>query len=68
MLIEVCNLCKREVSSLCKTDVIIKDHKGLEFDICGYALPAKRRFKGVICDDCLNLLRGYEEKEEDPNV
>lgn len=66
MLIEVCNLCNRKVSDFNKTEVIIKDHNGVEFDL-GYIFRAKRRFKGVICDDCLELLRGSEKKEEPAN-
>lgn len=67
MLIEVCDLCRCEVCGIDKTEVIIKDHKGLEFDIFGYALPAKRRYKAVICEDCLERLRNPKKKEENIN-
>lgn len=63
MIIEVCNLCKNEICNYNKTEVIIKDYKGLEFDGCGYPQRGKRKFKGVICDDCLNKLRGIEKSE-----
>lgn len=61
MKIEVCDLCNKRVHDMNKTEVIIKDHKGVSFDF-NTALPAKRQFKGVICDDCLRLLK--EKKHE----
>lgn len=67
MIIEVCDLCKNEVHGIDKIEVIIKDHKGLEFDMFGYAFPAKRRYKAVICEDCLERLRNPEKKEENTN-
>ena len=52
MKIEVCDLCGKRVDKLDSTKVIIKDYKGVSFDLCG-PLPQKRRFRGVICDRCL---------------
>lgn len=66
MIIEVCDLCKKPVYDLDKTEVIVKDYKGSTFEF-GFVFPAKRRFKGVICDDCLELLRDSVKKEEDAN-
>lgn len=61
MLVELCDLCKKnEVNEDNKTTVIIKDYKGVWFDGMGYPQPAKRKFKAVICDECLNKLRGIE--------
>ena len=65
MFIEVCDLCKKEVGESNKTEVIIKDHKGLMWDGFGYMRGAKRKYKAVICDDCLRILRG-ESKPEPP--
>lgn len=56
MVIELCDLCGDRVYELNKTEVIIKDYKGVDFDFC-MVFPAKRKFKGVICDDCLRLLK-----------
>lgn len=56
MKVELCNLCERRVSDLNSTKVIIEDYKGISFDF-GEVFPNKRKFKGVICDDCLNLLK-----------
>lgn len=47
MQIEVCDLCERRVNNLNSTKVIIKDCK----------FPTSRKFKGVICDNCLKLLK-----------
>lgn len=60
MIIEVCDLCKKEVEESNKTEVIIKDYKGVWIDGMGYPQPAKRKYKAVICDDCLNKLRGIQ--------
>ena len=57
MKIEICDLCNKPVSTHNKTKVIIKDCKGLEFDEFGRAWPCKRKFEGVICDECLQLLK-----------
>ena len=62
MKIEVCDLCEKRVDELNSTKVIIKDYKGIAFDF-GMAFPDKRKFEGVICDDCLNLLRKRQESE-----
>lgn len=62
MIIEVCDLCNNRVHELNKTEVIIKDYKGLTFDF-NMAFPARRRFKGLICDECLNLLRHKKENK-----
>lgn len=56
MKVEICDLCKKVVNELDYTKVIIKDYKGITFDF-GMAFPDKRKFEGVICDDCLSLLR-----------
>ena len=56
MKIEVCDLCEKKLGELNRTEVIIKDYKGMTF-MCRTALPEKRKFKAVICDNCLNLLR-----------
>ena len=63
MIIEVCNLCHKKVNEMNKTTVIIKDYKGMEFDLNG-VWPAKRKFEGVICDDCLKRLRDGAKEEE----
>lgn len=55
MKVELCDLCKKEVTKLNSTRIIIKDYKGIDFSL-GIAFPRKRKFKGVICEDCLNLL------------
>lgn len=60
MMIEVCDLCKKPVNDLNKTEVIIKDYKGMEY--CSYGdyvgpIRKKRKIKGVICDNCLDKLR-----------
>ena len=65
MIIEVCDLCKKEVNDENKTEVIIKDYKGVWVDGMGYAQPAKRKYKAVICDDCLRTLKG-ESKPKPP--
>ena len=57
MMIEVCDLCKKPVDEFNKTAVIIKDYKGVEYLPYG-EFPKKRKIKGVICDDCLDKLRG----------
>lgn len=61
MKIEICNLCEKRVDELNSTKVIIKDYKGIDFDF-GMAFPDKRKFEGVICDDCLDLLRNKVSK------
>ena len=61
MKIEICNLCEKRVDELNSTKVIIKDYKGIDFDF-GMAFPDKRKFEGVICDDCLSLLRKNTSK------
>ena len=63
MKIEICNLCEKRVDKLNSTKVIIKDYKGITFDF-DMAFPDKRKFKGVICDDCLSLLRRRQESEK----
>ena len=65
MIIEVCDLCKKEVKESNKTEVIIKDYKGVWVDGMGYRQPAKRKYKAVICDNCLRALRG-ESKPKPP--
>lgn len=61
MKIEICDLCEKRVDELNSTKVIIKDYKGITFDF-GMAFPDKRKFEGVICDDCLDLLRKNTSK------
>lgn len=56
MKVEICDLCEKRVNELNCTKIIIKDYKGITFDF-NTAFPNKRKFEGVICDDCLNLLR-----------
>lgn len=56
MKVELCDLCEKRVNDFNCTKVIIKDYNGITFDTVG-AFPSKRRFEGVICDDCLKLLR-----------
>lgn len=64
MNIEVCDICHQPVNDYNKTEVIIKDHKGFAIDFeYGFTYSTHRKFKGVICDDCLDLLRGEGEKE-----
>jgi hypothetical protein len=62
MILEVCNLCYKPFCDLTKTEVIIKDYKGFTIDYCG-VFPARRRFKAVICDDCLSRLRTKTKEE-----
>ena len=62
MKIEVCDLCGKEVNECNSTKVIIKDYNGGHFDF-GTAFPVKRRFTGVICDDCLKLLKERKHKQ-----
>lgn len=57
MIVEVCDLCEKKVSETNKTIVTIEDCKGVTFDFGG-PFPNKRKFKGVICDECLNILKG----------
>ena len=61
MKVELCNLCEKRVDEFNSTKVIIKDYKGFTFDL-GAVFPDKRKFEGVICDDCLNLLREKTSK------
>lgn len=61
MTIELCDLCNKCVHDFNKTVVTIEDHKGVDFD---FWLPAKRKFKGVICDECLRLLKEKAKKNE----
>lgn len=64
MRIEVCDLCHSRVYEGKKTEVIIKDCKSITIDSYGISC-SKRRFRGVICDECLKLLRdnaGAENK------
>lgn len=61
MFIEVCDLCKKEVEESNKIEVTIKDYKGVWVDGMGYRQPAKRKYKAVICDNCLKILRGESE-------
>lgn len=56
MKIEVCDLCEKKLGELNRTEVIIKDYKGMTFEN-RTAFQEKRKFKAVICDDCLSLLR-----------
>ena len=56
MKVELCDFCEKRVNGLNSTKVIIQDYNGITFDIGG-AFPCKRKFKGVICDDCLKLLK-----------
>lgn len=64
MVIEVCDLCKHPVSSVNKTEVIIQDFKGMTFELDG-VFPAKRKFKGVICDKCLDTLRNSNSEKKE---
>lgn len=57
MKIEVCDLCGRRVNNLNSTNVIIKDYKGVKRGVFGTLFPTSRKFRGVICDGCLELLR-----------
>lgn len=63
MIVEVCDLCEGRVCEMKRTEVIIKDYKGVHFDQWGSVWPAKRQFKAVICDKCLDLLKGKAKKE-----
>lgn len=62
MKVEICDLCYERVSALNKTTVTIEDYKGISFELNG-VFPDKRKFKGVICDKCLNRLRNSDKKE-----
>ena len=62
MKIEVCDLCGREVDEYNRTKVIIKEYKGTRYDgISVY--PVKRKISGVICNDCLELLKERKHKQ-----
>lgn len=63
MMIEVCDLCKKPVGNLNKTKVIIRDYKGVHISDCGFTTPDERKFKGVICDDCLDKLRSSRDDD-----
>ena len=56
MKVELCDLCEKRVNDFNCTKVIIKDYNGITFDIGG-VFPSKRKFEGIICDDCLKLLK-----------
>ena len=56
MIIEICDLCGSTVDEDNKTEVIVKDHKGRVIDEFG-VWRTKRRYRAVICDDCLKVLR-----------
>ena len=62
MRVEICDLCHKRVFDTIKTTVTIEDYKGMSIEF-GHAFPAKRKFKGVICDECLRRLRDGVEKE-----
>ena len=62
MKIEVCDLCGRKVDEYNRTKVIIKDYNGRMYDGTN-AFLAKRKFSGVICDDCLELLKERKHKQ-----
>jgi hypothetical protein len=66
MYIEVCDLCKKRVDEDNKTEIIIKDHKGITFKL-GFPHSTNRKFKGVICNNCLNLLRTKTNPNEQKN-
>lgn len=63
MKVEICDLCHKRVYESNKTTVIIKDFKGMDIDPTG-VYPAKRKFEGVICNDCLKRLRDATKEEE----
>ena len=65
MTIEVCDLCNERVYGLNKTEIIIKDNKGLSFDDYGCAWPSKRKYKAIICDDCLHMLKKNKEHKNE---
>ena len=48
MIVEVCDLCEKQVIETNKTVVTIEECKFL----------TKRKFRGIICNDCLNILKG----------
>ena len=62
MTIELCDLCNKRVRDLNKTVVTIEDRRGIDFE---FLFPAKRKFKGVICDECLRLLKEKSKKNEE---
>lgn len=62
MKVEVCDICHKEVGEFNRTEVIIKDYNGMIFDF-GMTHREKRKWKGVICDRCLSMLRNEQSCE-----
>lgn len=60
MKIEVCDICRKSVGEFNRTEVILKDYNGATFDF-GMIHRAKRKWKGIICESCLAMLRGEKE-------
>lgn len=55
MKIEVCDLCECVVNKFNSTRVTIKDYKTYVY--AGYGSEVvPRKWKGVICDNCLNQI------------
>lgn len=63
MKIDVCDICHKPVGEFDRTEVKLMDYNGMTFDF-GMAHREKRKWKGIICDKCLALLRG-EQNETD---
>ena len=68
MIIEVCDFCGSSVNEDNKTEVIVKDHKGLHIYGYGEACRAKRRYKAVICDECLRAISEKRFKTKNENA
>ena len=60
MIKECCDICHKETNDRNRTKITLKDYKGVAFDTIWY--PIKRKWKGIICDDCLNKFREGENK------
>lgn len=61
MKIEICDLCGKKIDEYKHTKVIIKERNGKKYDVFG--ILVERKFKGVICDDCLKLLKDKKHKQ-----
>lgn len=60
MIKQCCDICHKEVSNVRCTKVWLRDWKSAIIDWCGY-MPSDRTWKGVICNSCLEKLRGEEK-------
>lgn len=64
MIKELCDICLQPVGEIDSTRIVLKDYKGLSFGSFGEAEPSKRKWKGVICDKCLEAFRNKAGEQE----